>query len=513
VLGPDEVLLSLQAESRKSEANNVVKIRTGNSVTIVNVVYNFVAIYKDVKLRANIFEYPVIEKPQNLAKWRIFPAIWLIVLSEFAGGAAMASETAVCAPELRDIILTRDFGLAYFCAAERLESNPADVEAQLIFARAAQEIGQWDVAMDYADRARQTSLSTSDRFASYLISGMAAAGQGAFLKAKLHLHRGVDLAQTEAEERIIAQAMGQIRAHSPWSFGVNFNVNPSTNINGGSANDTITFLGLQFPLDADAQAQAGIGYSLNVNATHRRRISDRMIWENRVSFDGTVYDGRGRNDLKLGVKSSLRYSPDTTSLWVGYIGYEQRYLGVELGGDAFGEYYAYTNQTSVGLEYYWQPRPAHFLSGYAVYTSQNSDVSPVLGAVISKVGGSYGFPVFAGGALTVAAFVEDVDNNIAAAAVVNTMVSVSGAWQLEALPIGLSGKLEYTRAEYKFLSFGYSDIRVDDVVSLELGITPENLQWMGFQPTFGVRYTHGFSNLDRFETDEVKVFTRLSSVF
>lgn len=453
------------------------------------------------------------KKTQNLAKWPVFPAIWLIVVTFLGGSPVQASESAVCAPALRDIILTRDFGLAYFCAAERLEVNPADVEAQLIFARAAQEIGQWDVAMDYAGRARQTSLSTSDRFASYLISGMAAAGQGAFLRAKLHLRRGVDLAQTEAEEQIIAQAMGQIRAHSPWSFGVNFNVDPSTNINGGSANDTITFLGLQFPLDADAQAQAGVGYSLNLNATHRRRMSERLIWENRVSFDGTVYDGRGRNDLKLGAKSSLRYSPDSTSLWVGYVGYEQRYLGVELGGDAFGEYYAYTNQTSVGLEYYWQPKPAHYVSAYAVYTMQNSDLSPVLDARISKVGGSYGFPVFEGGAVTVAASIEDLDNDIPAAAVVNAMVSISGSWQLQTLPIGLSGKLEYTRAEYKFLSFGYGDIRADDIVSLELGITPENLQWMGFQPTFGVRYTHGFSNLDRFETDEIKVFTRLSSVF
>ena len=141
------------------------------------------------------------------------------------------------------MILLQDFGRAFFCAGERLEQNPNDTEAQLIFARAAQETGQFEIAVSFADRARQYQISKADRFASHLISGMARAGQGKYISANLDLRRGSDFAVSAVEKNIINQAITNVGSMSPWRYSLGFSIEPSTNVNAGSMHETMTWFG------------------------------------------------------------------------------------------------------------------------------------------------------------------------------------------------------------------------------------------------------------------------------
>ncbi|MEE9455204.1 MAG: surface lipoprotein assembly modifier [Paracoccaceae bacterium] len=443
----------------------------------------------------------------------IFP-FYFVVASLFAA-PVFADETQDCAQPLREIILHRDFGLAYYCSGLRLEANANDAEAQLVFARAAQELGQWDIAADFARRARQNPLANSERFASYLISGMAEAGQGNTLKARIMLRRGSDYADNPDEKRIISQAMAQVRARAPWQFGLSFNVNPSNNVNAGSLHSIHFINGLPFNLDADAQAQTGIGFSLFTNASYRRQISAHMLWETTFRLNGTAYEGRGRNDINLGVKTSLQYVPQCPSpvQWLGYFGFDRRYISKELGGPAFDDYRPYTTQFSVGIERHWQPGPQENWSGYASYSLRKSDDNGTSDAEIWRLGGSYGFPIFDNTAMFIGGYLEDTVSPDVLIGARAGNVSIGLTWHLQELPLSLSGNVYYTGVRYKSRSSVDSLVRRDDVVSLEITATPRELQWFGFNPTFGVAFTRGFSNLNRFDTRELRVFTRVSSVF
>ena len=80
-----------------------------------------------------------------------------------------------CDFALRDIVEAREFHLAYYCAEQQLTADPENIDAMLVLARAAQELGQMERADELAKTARTYPLTTGQRFAAYLISGMAQA--------------------------------------------------------------------------------------------------------------------------------------------------------------------------------------------------------------------------------------------------------------------------------------------------------------------------------------------------
>lgn len=441
--------------------------------------------------------------------------LWQFIACAGQGNTAYAEDIITCDATFREMIIQQDFGLAYYCSGAVLAQNPTDSQAQLVFARAAQELGQWEIAADYSKRSRENALSQENRFASYLISGLAEAGLGNYILSKFYLRRGMDLAQNEVEEKVIRTTLSQVQALSPWRVGLRLNVDPSSNINSGSRNDTMTWLGLEFPLDADAQAQAGVGYTLSGDITHQNRISERVVWENMLSFRGTAYDGRGRNDINLSAQSGLKYAPpsEEKASWHGYVSYEKRYISTALGAGVFDKYIPYTHQTTVSLEYARSQNTDASWAVYSTYTWRVSDVSPLLDAQIAKVGGRYNYTISEEIGLQISGYYEDIASNSVDTAATSFNASLSAVWELPNAPFVLLGKLQYIKTDYKARVFGFADIRHDDVVSLELAITPQNLQFLGFNPSFGIEASHGFSSLDRYETERIKLFTRISSVF
>lgn len=424
-----------------------------------------------------------------------------------------AAETTECEDELVDIIRARDFGLAYYCSELRLAENPNDVNVLLVAARSAQELGQADIALNYAARARRLSPDDSQRFASFLISGMASASKGNGLAAKIFLRRGANLAQNDVELGVIGSAMAQARRQSPWSYSLGFNIDPSSNINGGSIFDGDGV----FTFDDEAVAQPGIGYSLNTGVTYRTRISDRTIWDNTVAANGTINSGPRENTYNLSVKTVLRYQPETErpTLWVGSLSYNESHKGDELHGPVFSDYSLYYSQTSFRLERFVTLSRKSSLMLYGSYTWRAYETRG--DAEIGKVGFSYRFPLLDNLSGSVSGFYEDTEAQHLSVAKEVSNIAIGLTLNLEDLPIVLSSSLSYTNTDYKLLSilqapFGIG-LREDETIGLNIGVTPKNLQWFGFRPTFGLNMSRNFSNAARFSTFEVKAYTRISSVF
>lgn len=234
-----------------------------------------------------------------------------------------------------------------------------------------------------------------------------------------------------------------------------------------------------------------------------------MIWENKASVYATVYDGRGLNSASGSIASGLRYSTDDGGLVYGYASYDVRYVGEALGGAAFGTYEPYYVQTTVGIEYHRQPDANSALKVYATYTDRDSAVSATQDAVIATFGGN--FSVALGAAkLTLGGYVRDTTSDAATVAARTANASIGVAYPVNEL-LTIAGNLAYTRTEFGAVLYGYTQARQDDRV--EVSITPKSVQFYGFNPTLGVNWTRNYSNLNRYDTEAVQAFTRLSAAF
>lgn len=422
--------------------------------------------------------------------------------------------TDECDTSLRGLVEVQNFPFAFYCAEQQFTKNPDDMDALLVMARAAQEMGRVALADTLATQARSHTLTTSQRFAAYLISGISQARQSKLISAKLLLYRASDFARAEPELKVVRRTLNQINRLSPWKFSAGFGVQPGTNINGGCLHDTITFGGLEFVLDDDAKAQAGIAYSASASVTHQRRVSARALWENRVSVAGTAYDGRGRNEGSYTLTSGLRYTPDMTrrTLVYGYVRYDQRFVADDIGGGFFGDYGVYYNQTTAGLEVHQNPDQTSAWKVYATYSDRSSDTWADQNVQIATVGATYRVGLNPRTELALGGYVQKTtgDGNLAAKA---ANISLSGAWNPEVVPFSFSGNLAYTHTDYASIGFGYSEARVNDDVKLELSLTYDRFQFFGFKPTFGVAVSRDYSNLNRYDTQNAQAFTRFSAAF
>ena len=424
------------------------------------------------------------------------------------------SATPECDSTLRRLIQSHDFPLAYHCAEQRFADNPDDMDALLVMARSAQEMGQLKLADELATQARAHTLTTAQRFAAYLISGISQAGQSNFITAKVLLYRASDFARAKPELKVVRRTLDQISRLSPWKFTAGFGVSPSTNINNGSLHDTIILGGLEFLLDDDAKAQSGIAYSVSAEVTHQTRLSQRIIWENQLSLAGTAYDGRGRNDGSYTVTSGLHYTPETarTVLVYGYVRYDQRYIADDIGAGPFGDYGAYYNQTTAGVELHRNPNTTSAWKVYGTLTDRKSDMSADQNVQIGTLGATYRFALNPDIELAFGGYAQTTEgaSNLAAQA---SNISLGGLWDPKSIPFSFSGNLAYTHTVYASIAIGYSETRLDDDLKLELALTYDNFQFYGFKPTFGVLMSRDYSNLNRYDAQSAQVFTRLSAAF
>ena len=222
----------------------------------------------------------------NYSHFRAFVLlVFAVVLSILPSTSRSAAPE--CDTSLRGLIQSHDFPLAFHCAELRFADDPEDMDALLVMARAAQELGQAELAGVLATQARTHTLTTAQSFAAYLISGISQARQENLITAKILLYRASDFARAEAEQDVVRRLLSQTNSLSPWKFSAGIGVLPSTNVNAGSLHDTIILGGLEFVLDDDAKAQSGIAYSVSGAVTHQTRLS--LKWSYKIGQSVKVY--------------------------------------------------------------------------------------------------------------------------------------------------------------------------------------------------------------------------------
>ncbi|MCI2397874.1 tetratricopeptide repeat protein [Aliiroseovarius subalbicans] len=163
-----------------------------------------------------------------------------------------------------------------------LAQNPDNLGALLLMSRALRDMGRNDDARVAAKRAWALAETPAQRFPVALLMAQATASGGNQTLAQIWLRRAAQNARSDGERALVRRDFNYVRARNPWRFEVDFGASPSSNVNGGSVEDTITLFGLPFDLSPDAQALSG--YQVHGAVDLSFRIAETARSQSRVGL-------------------------------------------------------------------------------------------------------------------------------------------------------------------------------------------------------------------------------------
>ncbi|MBV7410295.1 hypothetical protein [Maritimibacter sp. DP1N21-5] len=151
-----------------------------------------------------------------------------------------------------------------------IASNPRDIDALLLRARALSALGQSRQARQAAQAAYRASDIEAARYASAMIMAELVATDGNYTLSQFWLRRAVQHTSSEAEVTNVARAYQAVRRENPLSFRFSVGAAPNSNINNGSSEQIIMIAGLPFVLSPTAQALSG--WSAEAEAAVKYRL-------------------------------------------------------------------------------------------------------------------------------------------------------------------------------------------------------------------------------------------------
>lgn len=182
--------------------------------------------------------------------------------------------------------------LALQIAEALLVRDPDDVTALILKARAARDLGQFDIAEPAARRAWALSETEQERFASARVMAQVLSSQDKRTRAQLWLRRAVHHAPDEAARRIAVQDFRYVSARNRWNTQLNVALSPNSNINNGSVNDTtkvLNFFTQDYVLaDLGGAAVALSGLETSADVTLRYRLLESPTYRTDLLVQGAT---------------------------------------------------------------------------------------------------------------------------------------------------------------------------------------------------------------------------------
>ncbi|MGR3466172.1 hypothetical protein [Limimaricola sp.] len=214
----------------------------------------------------------------------------------------LAPPTAVLAAPASSASLAQLRGMAVTAMAEgrmeraaaltglMLEADPDEPTALMIAAEAALLDNAFDEARLRAARAHPL-VEGPARFRAARIVALGHAQAGAFTRAQIWLRRALPDAPGAAARAAVVRDYRDLRARNPLSVKLGFGAAPSSNVNGGSENDSLRLPGLpfEFDLSGDARALSGITFSAHTALRYRLRADARSATSAELRLSGQTH--------------------------------------------------------------------------------------------------------------------------------------------------------------------------------------------------------------------------------
>lgn len=155
-------------------------------------------------------------------------------------------------------LLRGDLALAARVSDALIEGDSEDVEALLIRAAVALESGRYDLSQQAAKQAWTATDKPAVRHHAALLSGQALEQTGRYFQSQFWLRRALQAAPDDAADAEARRAYRAVQRSNPWRVELGFGIAPSSNINNGTAAETVRLFGLDFQVSRTAQALSGL---------------------------------------------------------------------------------------------------------------------------------------------------------------------------------------------------------------------------------------------------------------
>ena len=137
-------------------------------------------------------------------------------------------------------------------ANQLLKRDPNDVFALILAAESAIAQSNFAKGIKYARMAYFQSDRPNDKFGAARLAALANSQMGRDTFALLWLRRARQFSPDAPTAEQVADDYRFLRDRNPWSTSLRFGATPSTNINNGSANETVTLFDIPgFDLSGD----------------------------------------------------------------------------------------------------------------------------------------------------------------------------------------------------------------------------------------------------------------------
>lgn len=206
-------------------------------------------------------------------------------------GVAHAAPIEMTPAQLRDLgfreMAAHRVAAAHDIALALLHRDPADFFALILRARSARAMGRNAEARQAARAAWAQAKGRQQEYVAAEVRAQVLASSDMRPFAQFWLRRAADLApDAKVRDRAIRD-LNYVRSRSHWVLSFSASVQPSSNINNGSANSTISILGLPFLLSGDARALSGVVASGDAEATYRFTPTERALSRLHFHLGGT----------------------------------------------------------------------------------------------------------------------------------------------------------------------------------------------------------------------------------
>ncbi len=400
-----------------------------------------------------------------------------------------------------------------------LQRDPDDSTALTIRSEALRALGRVDEAQRAARLAWTSATTNPGRFGASMAMAQALSTDGRRTAAQWWLRRATQNAPNARAEAIARRDFGYVKSRNPWNIQINATVAPSSNVNNGSQQDSLTLAGLpfEFEIPEGSQALSGFEAGLGVRATYRFAASgpDRQtravfgVLGHTVSLSSEARrrapDLNGWDFAYTAVEAGLSHRRALDGAGITSLSFAGTAGHNWYGGEVLSDYL----QVQIGLDHKPDDRSA---VNFGISADRVLRVdSPVQSS--DRVEVALGYERLVAGdrfsvGVTAARAVSDSGE------VGNEAVGLTLSWDKSepVAGVSLSAGLGVEARDFagsRYVVGGREDVKLTASLSMSF----DQVDYMGFSPVLNLRATRNRSNAALYDTQDVGVTLGIKSSF
>lgn len=320
--------------------------------------------------------------------------------------------------------------------------------------------------------------------------------------AAYHLRMLADSAEDPGSRRRLESFIEQVNPDKPFSLSGFVSIAPSSNINNGSANDTIYVAGLPFTIPAGSQAKSGLGVKGGLVGAFTHRLSENLVAYAAGSGVVSEYSKKQFDTITGDLRFGLRRQTLDYLIGAEMI-VDRRFIALTATDYGFG-----------GRLFMRKPlAPKLLFSGETQFIVRNYDLDPSLRTKTFSAEARLDYSYAAG--RSVHAQIGAVDERMRLYPHSSYVGGYFEVGTIQSLPMGIltSVALRLGANDYRGDFPGMSEARRDEYFELRSTFLKANLNWQGFTPRLGLSYYKQKSNVALYDYDKVSADVTFTKEF